>query len=229
VLESGKTLVAAALLYAVGRQPNTDRLNLGAAGLEAGPRGQLNVNEHLQTAIPHIYAAGDVVGFPSLASTSMEQGRLAACHMFGWKCVSRPDLLPYGIYTIPEISMVGKNEQQLTAEKVPFEVGVASFDDVAKAQICGDQTGLLKLIFRPDTLELLGVHIIGDGASELIHIGQTLMMSGGTIEVLRNTVFNYPSLAEAYRVAAANGIDRLRLWRQQNGQHAGTRSCTVGA
>jgi NAD(P) transhydrogenase len=220
VLESGKTLVAAALLYAVGRQPNTDRLNLQEVGLTTEERGHLSVNAFMQTSVPYIYAAGDVVGFPSLASTSMEQGRLAACHMFGWTCCARPDLLPFGIYTIPEISMVGRNEQQLTAAKEPFEVGVASFDDVAKAQIGGDQTGLLKLIFRPDTLHLLGVHIIGDGAAELIHIGQTLMMSGGTIEVLRNTVFNYPSLAEAYRVAATNGLDRLRLWRQQAGQTA---------
>ena len=209
-LESGKTLIAEALLYAVGRQPNTDRLQLDTVGITPEPRGQLICNESFQTSVPNIYAAGDVVGFPSLASTSMEQGRLAACHMFGLPFLHRPELLPFGIYTIPEISMVGKNEQQLTAEKVPFEVGVAPFDEVAKAQIAGDQTGLLKLIFHAQTRELLGVHIIGDGASELVHIGQMVMMTGGTVDVLRETVFNYPSLAEAYRVAATNGLDRLR-------------------
>jgi NAD(P) transhydrogenase len=211
VLESGKTLTAAALLYAVGRQPNTDRLNLEAVGISVVDRGQLAVNEHYQTAVPHIYAAGDVVGFPSLAATSMEQGRLAVRHMFGDPTLGRSDVLPYGIYTIPEISMVGKSEAQLTKERTPYEVGIASFDEVAKAQITGDVTGLLKLIFHSETLQLLGVHIIGDGAAELIHIGQTLMMSNGTLPVLCNTVFNYPSLAEAYRVAANDGMDRLRL------------------
>jgi NAD(P) transhydrogenase len=213
VLESGKTLAAEALLYAVGRQPNTDRLNLSAIGITPIERGQLSVNEFFQTSVPHIYAAGDVVGFPSLASTSMEQGRIAARHMFGQPTCNRPEVLPFGIYTIPEISMVGKNEQQLTRDRVPFEVGVASFDEVAKAQITGDVHGLLKLIFNSETMQLLGVHIIGDGASELVHIGQTLMMSNGTINTLRDTVFNYPSLAEAYRVAANDGLDRLRLRR----------------
>lgn len=212
-LESGKSLTAEALLYAVGRQPNTDRINLEAIGLKTEDRGRLAVNESFQTAIPHIYAAGDVVGFPSLASSSMEQGRLAACHMFGLNFKSRPDLLPFGIYTIPEISMVGKTEAQLTKEKVCYEVGVASFEEVAKAQIAGDQTGLLKLIFHAETKELLGVHIIGDGAAELVHIGQTLMMAGGSVETLRETVFNYPSLAEAYRVAAAHGLDKLAYRR----------------
>jgi len=209
-LESGKILIAEALLYAIGRQPNTDRLNLEAVGLETSERGQVAVNEHLQTTVPYIYAAGDIVGFPSLASTSMEQGRVAACHMFHMPKISRPELLPFGIYTIPEISMVGKNEAQLTKERVPYEIGVAPFDEVAKAQISGDQSGLLKLIFHAETLELLGVHILGDGASELVHIGQLLMMNNGTVEVLRDMVFNYPSLGEAYRVAAANGLDKLR-------------------
>ncbi len=209
-LESGKTLVAEALLYAIGRQPNTDRLNLESLGIQLRDRGQVTVNECFQSTVPHIYAAGDIVGFPSLASTSMEQGRMAACHMFGLKRETRPDLLPFGIYTIPEISMVGKNEAQLTKEKVPYEVGIAHFDEVAKAQISGDQTGLLKLIFHSGTRHLLGVHILGDGAAELVHIGQMVMMSGATVELLRDTVFNYPSLAEAYRVAAMNGLDKLR-------------------
>jgi NAD(P) transhydrogenase len=209
-LESGKRLIAQALLYAVGRQPNTDKLNLGAVGIETVERGQLAVNEFFQTPVANIYAAGDVVGFPSLASTSMEQGRQAVGHMFGEAGTHRPDLLPYGIYTIPEISMVGKNEMQLTHDKVPYEVGVAQFDEVAKAQITGDQTGLLKLIFHAETLQLLGVHIVGDNASELVHIGQMVMMTGGSVEMLSKTVFNYPSLAEAYRVAAVNGLDKLR-------------------
>ncbi len=209
-LESGKTLVAEALLYAIGRQPNTDRVRLEAVGLLTKERGQILVNDFFQTNIAHIYAAGDIVGFPSLASTSMEQGRMAACHMFGLERATRPELLPYGIYTIPEISMVGKNEAQLTLEKVPYETGVAPFDEVAKAQISGDQTGLLKLIFHSETRQLLGVHILGDGASELVHIGQMLMMAGAQVELLRDTVFNYPSLAEAYRVAAMNGLDKMR-------------------
>ena len=209
-LESGKRLIAEALLYAVGRQPNTDTLNLAAINITTQARGHLTVNESFQTEVPHIYAAGDVVGFPSLASTSMEQGRLAARHMFGEPFENRPDLLPFGIYTIPEISMVGKNETQLTQEKIPYEVGVAQFDEVAKAQITGDQSGLLKIIVHAETLQLLGIHIVGDNASELVHIGQMLMMTGGTIETLAKTVFNYPSLAEAYRVAATNALDKLQ-------------------
>jgi NAD(P) transhydrogenase len=209
-LESGKKLVAEALLYAIGRQPNTDRLNLDAIHLATEERGRLAVNDHFQTAIPHIYAAGDVVGFPSLASTSMEQGRMAASHMFGVARTFRPDLLPYGIYTIPEVSMVGRNESQLTKDKIPYEVGLAVFEEVARAQIAGDYTGVLKLIFHADNLQLLGVHILGEGASELVHIGQSFMMSNATVETVRDTVFNYPSLGEAYRVAAANGLDKLR-------------------
>jgi NAD(P) transhydrogenase len=219
ILESGKRLTAESLLYAVGRQPNTDRINLEATGLKTEERGRLAANADFQTAIPHIYAAGDVVGFPSLASTSIEQGRHAACHMFGSYRPDRQDLWPYGIYTIPEISMVGRTEQQLTADRVPYETGVALFDEVAKAQIVGDQMGLLKIIFHAETRQLLGVHILGEGAVELVHIGQTLMMAGGTVDVLRDTVFNYPSLAEAYRVAAANGIDKLRR-REMSRAHA---------
>ena len=208
-LESGKAVTAERLLYVVGRQPNTDRLNIEAAGLTVDKRGRVSVDEHGQTSVPHIYAAGDVVGFPALASTSMEQGRLAACHMFGAPCEHAPELLPYGIYTIPEISMVGRTEDQLTAEKIPWEVGLARFEELAKAQIIGDQTGLLKLIFEPETLKLLAVHIIGDGASELVHIGQSVMASGGTIATIRDTVFNYPTLAEAYKVAALDGLNKV--------------------
>ncbi len=141
----------------------------------------------------------------------MEQGRLAACHMFGAACEHRPELLPYGVYTIPEISMVGRTERQLTQEKVPYEVGLSKFEEIAKAQIIGDEIGLLKIIFHTGDLSLLGVHIIGEGASELVHIGQSVMASGGTVETLRDTVFNYPTLAEAYKVAALDGLNKMQL------------------
>lgn len=208
-LESGKRVVGEALLYSVGRQANADQLSLEAAGLEPDARGRVTVNEDFQTRVPHIYAAGDVIGFPSLASASMEQGRLASCHMFGVPHRHRPDLFPYGIYAIPEISMVGKTEQQLTAEKMPYEVGIARFDELAKGQMIGDHTGLLKLLFHPDDLRLLGVHVIGESAAELVHIGQAVLSFGGTVEYLRDTVFNYPTLAEAYKVAALDGLNKL--------------------
>ncbi len=208
-LESGKTVSGERLLYAAGRQGNGDRLNLEAAGLSCDERGRISVNDDYQTAVPHVYAAGDVIGFPSLASTSMEQGRLAACSMFGVECRHCPELLPFGIYTIPEISMVGQTEKQLTDTKVPYEIGVARYSEIVKAQMIGDDTGLLKLVFHAETLQLLGVHIIGDGAAELVHIGQMVMTAGGTIEMLRDTVFNYPTLAEAYKVAALDGLNRL--------------------
>ncbi len=209
-LDSGKTVTGEALLYAVGRQSNADLLNLDAAGVEIDERGKISVNEHFQTAVPHIYAAGDVIGFPALAATSMEQGRLAACHMFGGHANNTALPLPYGIYTIPEISMIGKTERQLTEEKIPYEVGVAKYEELARGQILGDQTGKLKLLFDPRNLKLLGLHIIGEGATELVHIGQAILNTGGTIEYFRDTVFNYPTLAEAYKVAALNGLNKLR-------------------
>jgi NAD(P) transhydrogenase len=209
LLESGKKAHGDALLYAVGRQANTDRLNLEAAGLAVDARGRLAVNDQFRTAVPHIYAAGDVIGFPALASTSFEQGRLAARHMFGAPSPHVPELLPYGIYTIPEISMVGQTEEQLTAACVPYEVGVASYEEVARGQILGDETGLLKLLFDPESLRLLGVHAIGESAVELIHIGQAVLALGGTVEYFRDAVFNYPTLAEAYKVAALNGLNKL--------------------
>jgi NAD(P) transhydrogenase len=208
-LESGKRVMGEALLYAVARQANGDLLNLPAAGLSHDARGRVAVNEHFQTEVPHIYAAGDVIGFPSLASASMEQGRLASCHMFQVPHKHTPELFPYGIYSIPEISMVGKTEQQLTAEKIPYEVGISRFEELAKGQMIGDQTGLLKILFDPDSLKLLGVHVIGDGAVELVHIGQAILALGGTLEYLRDTVFNYPTLAEAYKVAALDGFNKL--------------------
>jgi NAD(P) transhydrogenase len=208
-LESGKTVHGDALLYTVGRQTNADLLNLAAAGLSADERGRIAVNEHFQTAVPHIYAAGDVIGFPALASTSMEQGRLASCHMFGASCESRRDSIPYGIYTIPEISMAGRTEQELTQAKVPYEIGLARFEETAKGQMLGVEAGLLKLLFDPRTRKLLGVHIFGESATEIVHIGQAVLSFGGTIEYFRDSVFNYPTMAEAYKVAGLDGLNRL--------------------
>ena len=208
-LESGKQVHGEALLYSVGRQTNSDLLDLPAAGLAADDRGRLKVNEHFQTAVPHIYAAGDVIGFPSLASASMEQGRLASCHMFGVSCESRTEYLPYGVYTIPEISMVGKTEEELTAAKVPYEVGRSKFSELAKGQMLGDEVGMLKVLFHPKTLKLFGVHAIGERAAEIIHIGQAVLALGGTMQYFRDTTFNYPTMAEAYKVAGLDGLNKL--------------------
>ena len=208
-LASGKEIVTDMVLYAVGRIGATERLNLEAAGLRADERGRIAVNAHYQTEVPSIYAVGDVIGFPSLASVSLEQGRLAACHAFGVPTQSVPELFPYGVYTIPEISTVGKNEEELTQAGVPYEIGKAQYREIARGQIIGDQQGTLKLIFHLETRELLGVHIIGAGASELIHIGQAVMAFGGTVDYFVNTVFNYPTLAECYKTAAFDGINRL--------------------
>ena len=208
-LESGKEVHGDALLYTVGRQTNADLLNLEAAGLAADARGKIAVNEFFQTAVPHVYAAGDVIGFPALASTSMEQGRLASCHMFGIPCDSRPHTIPYGIYTIPEISMVGQTEQELTEAKVPYEIGLSKFEELAKGQMLGADTGLLKILFDPRSRKLLGVHIFGERATEIIHIGQAVLAFGGTIDYFSDTVFNYPTMAEAYKVAGLDGLNRL--------------------
>src|SRR6202045_202743 len=208
-LESGKIVRGQALLYTIGRQANSDQMNIEAAGITADARGKLVVNEHFQTNVPHIYAAGDVIGFPALASTSMEQGRLSSCHMFGAPSEHMPELFPYGIYTIPEISMVGQTEETLTANKVPYEVGLAKYSELAKSMMLGDEAGMLKLLFHPETHKLLGVHVIGQRATEIIHIGQAVLYYGGTIEYFRDTVFNYPTLAEAYKVAALDGLNKL--------------------
>ena len=208
-LESGKVVHGETLLYAVGRQANSDQINVSAAGIAADARGKLNVNEHYQTSVEHIYAAGDVIGFPALASTSMEQGRLASLHMFGKKANHCPEHFPYGIYSIPEISMVGQTEEQLTAARIPYEVGHARYEELAKAQMLGDDKGMLKLIFDPKSLKLLGVHVIGESATEIVHVGQAVMALGGTIEYFRDNVLNYPTLAEAYKVAALDGLNRL--------------------
>jgi NAD(P) transhydrogenase len=208
-LASGKQVITEKALYSIGRTGATSKLDLQAAGLEADARGRLKVNDHYQTDVPHLFAAGDVIGFPSLASTSMEQGRLAACHAFGIETNSTPALFPYGIYTIPEISYVGRNEEELTQQNVPYEVGKAHYREIARGQIIGDSIGMLKLVFNRETRELLGVHIIGESASELIHIGQAVLTYGGKIDYFINNVFNYPTLAECYKTAALDGSNRL--------------------
>ncbi len=206
VLDSGTHVHGNALLYAAGRQANTGLLDLAAAGLEADGRGRLAVDEHYRTRVPHVYAAGDVIGFPALASTAMEQGRLASLHMFGEEARATPQLVPYAVYTIPELSMVGRTEQELIRDRKPYQVGVALYKELAKAQMMGDETGLLKILFDPQTLRPLGVHAVGDRATELIHVGQAVMSLGGTIEYFRDAVLNYPSFAEAYKVAALDGL-----------------------
>ena len=208
-LESGKKVTAEKALYCIGRSGATAELALENAGIETLERGLLEVNALFQTKVPHIYAAGDVIGFPSLASTSMEQGRQAACHAFGVKAEAVSDHFPYGIYTIPEISTVGKNEGELTRDGIPYEVGRAAYKEIARGQIIGDTTGLLKLMFHCETRRLLGVSILGEGASELVHIGQAVLAMGGTIDYFVETVFNYPTLAECYKTAAFDGINRL--------------------
>ncbi len=213
-LESKKKVSGDALLFAVGRQGNVDELNLAAAGLEADNRGRIPVDENFKTKVEHIFAVGDVVGFPALASVSMEQGRIAAARAFNDLATSsNPGFYPYGIYTIPEISFIGKTEEQLTDEDVPYEVGMAYYREVARGQIRGDTTGRLKLIFHRDTRKVLGVHIIGEDASELVHIGQAVMTLGGTVDYFVETVFNYPTLAECYKVAAFNGLGRLNRYQ----------------
>lgn len=210
-LKSGKQLISEKLLYIMGRVGNTDMLNLDAIGIRVSERSGLKVNEGFQTTVPHIYAIGDVIGFPALASTSMEQGRRAVCNAFHKEeiaCEISPHL-PFGIYTIPEISMVGATEEELTKKGVPYEVGCALFQEVAKGQIIGDTHGMLKLLFHREDRRLLGVHIIGERATELIHIGQAVMGFGGTIDYFRDIVFNYPTLSDAYKVAALNGLNRL--------------------
>ena len=213
-LASNKKVSGDALLYAVGRQGAIDELNLAAAGIEADARGRIPVDEHFQTKVEHIFAVGDVVGFPSLASVSMEQGRIATARAFNDSAATtNPSFYPYGIYTIPEISFIGKTEEQLTADDVPYEVGMAYYRETARGQIRGDTTGRLKLIFHRETRAVLGVHIIGEDASELVHIGQAVMVLGGTVDYFIDTVFNYPTFAECYKVAAFNGLGRLHRYQ----------------
>jgi len=191
-LKSGKKIISELLLYSIGRVGATRALNLEAAGLTADNRGRLKVDERYQTEQPHIFAAGDVIGFPALASTSME-----------------PDLFPYGIFSVPEISMVGKSEGELTEAGVAYEVGLARYREIARGVMVGDHSGLLKLLFHRETRQILGVHIIGTSATELIHIGQAVIALGGTIDYFVNTVFNYPTFAECYKVAALDGYNKV--------------------
>ncbi len=209
-LVSGKQIVSDKVLCSTGRTGATSTLNLGALGVTTDDRGRIKVNGFFQSEVPTIYAAGDVIGFPSLASTSKEQGRLAACHAFGVEANHTPELFPYGVYTIPEISFVGRNEDELTEQGVPYEIGKAQYREIARGQILGDTIGMLKLIFHRDTRKLLGVHVIGEGAVELVHIGQAVLSLEGKIDYFINTVFNYPTLAECYKNAAFDGINRLQ-------------------
>jgi NAD(P) transhydrogenase len=208
-LASGKQLRSDLVLYTAGRTGCTQRLGIEAAGLSADTRGRLVVDETYRTKQPHIYAAGDVIGFPSLASASMEQGRLAACAAFGHPATTCPAHFPFGIYAVPEISMVGRTEQELRKSNVRYEVGLARFREIARGQILGIEQGVLKILFSLDDRRVLGVHILGEGATELIHIGQAALVLGGTLEYFVENVFNYPTLAEAYKVAALDAWNRM--------------------
>jgi NAD(P) transhydrogenase len=208
-LVSKKRIIADALLYAVGRSGAVEALDLPAAGLQADDRGRIKVDADFRTSQPHIFAVGDVIGFPSLASVSMEQGRIAAGRAFGLDVKTNPAGYPYGIYTIPQISFIGKTEEQLTDEDVPYEVGVAYYREIARGQISGHTDGRLKLLFHRETLDLLGVHIFGEDAAELLHIGQAVFLLKGKVTYFKDTVFNYPTLAECYKTAAFNGLNRL--------------------
>lgn len=209
-LQSGKKIKADAILWCNGRSGNTDGLNLEALGLTPNSRGQLAVNDHYQTDVAHVYAAGDVIGWPSLASAAYDQGRAAAAYMVGDNDAKPVTSVPTGIYTIPEISSIGKTEKELTAEKVPYEVGQASFRHLARAQITGETVGMLKLLFHRETKAILGIHCFGNNAAEIVHIGQAVMLSSNnSLDYFTQTTFNYPTMAEAYRVAALNGLNRL--------------------
>jgi NAD(P) transhydrogenase len=209
-LQSGKRIPAETVLYSAGRQGSTDGLDLDAAGLTADKRGRIAVDEFLRTSVEHIYAVGDVIGFPALASTSMEQGRLASYHAFGEPVHSLLALQPIGIYTIPEISYCGQTEDDLTNASIPYEVGISKYRELARGQIAGDSHGLLKLLVSTETRQVLGVHIFGAQATELIHVGQAVMTCGGTVDHLVDTVFNYPTLSEAYKVAALDFVNKMR-------------------
>jgi NAD(P) transhydrogenase len=209
-LASGKRIAAEAVMYSAGRQGATDELNLEKAGISADKRGRIEVDGSFRTAADHIYAVGDVVGFPALAATAMEQGRLAGLHAMGEPATTIPELQPIGIYTIPEISYVGRTEKDLTSEAIPYEVGLSRYRELARGQIVGDSYGMLKLIVHARDRSILGVHIFGTGATDLVHIGQAVMGCGGTVDFLVDTVFNYPTLSEAYKVAALDATNKLR-------------------
>jgi NAD(P) transhydrogenase len=209
-LESGKLIPGDVVFYSAGRQGAVTDLDLSNAGLEADSRGRISVDERYRTAVPHIYAIGDVIGFPSLASSSAEQGRLAACDIFGMPTSAGEAPLPIGIFSIPEISYVGKTEAELTEAMIPYEIGIAHYRELARGQILGESHGLVKLLVSPEDRTLLGVHAFGAGATEVVHIGQAVMGLGGTIDYLVDSVFNYPTFAEAYKVAALDALNKLR-------------------
>ncbi|WP_328310863.1 Si-specific NAD(P)(+) transhydrogenase [Actinomycetospora sp. NBC_00405] len=218
-LASGKKIPAETVMYSAGRQGVTDQLSVERAGLEVDDRGRLKVDEHFRTAVPHIYAVGDVIGFPALAATSMEQGRQAAYHAFGEHPqeeggASMTAVSPFGIYTIPEVSYCGATEAELTEQAVPYEVGISRYRELARGQIVGDDYGMLKLLVSPDTHALLGVHVFGTSATELIHIGQAIMGCGGTVDYLVDAVLNFPTLSEAYKVAALDATNKIRALEQ---------------
>jgi len=210
-LESGKRIVTDMLLFSVGRMGATEKLDLKAVGLSADHRGRLKVDSEFRTDVSHIFAAGDIIGYPSLAATSMEQGRLAACYAFNVKTRPMADHFPIGIYAIPEISMAGKTEGELTEKKIPYETGIARYREIARGQILGDNTGLFKLLFHREDKRLLGVHIIGTGATELVHIGQAVLGLGAGLDYFMETVFNYPTLAECYKVAALDAYNKFQI------------------
>ncbi len=210
ILESGKKIPADTVLYSAGRQGVTDELDVAKAGLQGNERGRLEVNENYQTEVDHIYAVGDVIGFPALAATSMEQGRRAAYHAFGEPTGAAHPIQPIGIYAIPEVSFVGETEDELTEGNVPFEVGVARYRELARGAIMGDSYGMLKLLVHATDRTLLGVHVFGSNAAELVHIGQTVMGCGGTVDYLVGAVFNYRTLAEGYKVAALDAVNKMR-------------------
>jgi NAD(P) transhydrogenase len=209
VLESGKRIRSQLVMVASGRAGTAEHLNLPSAGVQPTDRGLIRVDEHYRTEAPHIYAVGDVIGFPSLASTSMEQGRRAAHHILGTTDSKAMEVFPYGIYSIPEIAYIGSNEEELTAAAIPYETGVAHYREIAKGEMLGDDSGMLKLLLHRETRKLLGVHAIGTDATELIHIGQAVMAFGGTLDYFLGSVFNYPTLAECYKVAARDAADKM--------------------
>ncbi|MGB7364566.1 MAG: FAD-dependent oxidoreductase, partial [Rhodococcus sp. (in: high G+C Gram-positive bacteria)] len=209
-LASGKKIPAETVMYSAGRQGMTDSLDLDKAGLEADARGRIFVDDNFQTKVDSIYAVGDVIGFPALAATSMDQGRLAAYHAFGEPTKKLTDLQPIGIYSIPEVSYVGATEVELTKQSIPYEVGVSRYRELARGQIAGDTHGMLKLIVSTEDRRLLGVHIFGSGATDLVHIGQAIMGCGGTVDYLVDAVFNYPTMSEAYKVAALDVANKIR-------------------
>jgi len=208
-LESGRAFASDMVLFAAGRVGATDSLGLDQVGLEVDHRGRLSVNDNFQTKVPHIYAAGDVIGFPSLASTSLEQGRIAVMHALGEAVHKPPKFFPYGIYAVPEMSTVGMSEEEVIERKIPYEVGITPLRETSRGKVMGLESGMIKIIFSTKTRRLLGVHIVGEGATELIHIGQAVLTLKGTLDYFLENAFNYPTLAEAYKVAALYAHNRM--------------------